>query len=612
MQLLIQHSFQRSSLLIGLVLVGTTGVAVGQGYPAPVTFSIDGHGPTISVLDSFSATAITEGDLLTPSTGPGPGPNLPILSISTPPGIRLSGGGGAVPGLGLSAHAGCVGHAPGVNCPVELDALSFGLDHNLPQMLQRPGTFLFSVDPYAVGAGLTIAPDVGSEGALGQQEGAADIFGGKCQPVIAPLPNNAPPMDNVGVYDGNGQPNGAGIAYPGFGLVEPNPPSNPPDPGDNIDAFDMATDPSGGANAFPVYYSLDAAFADPINGLPLSGSANAQGFSGADVLVTASVTSFPSLFASAASLGLDLAGAGTDDLDAIALSENGTGVFEPSLDVYDWATGAAPRDMLLFSVRRGSAVIGRPDSRFGTPIEEGDILTTPLPASLGGTSPFPSIFIAAETLGLITVRSGGAALFGDELNAMDTALLAGDDCNGNCVPDSIDIKNGLLTDSNPMDGVADECQDGGGGIDCFCSAGAACNNGSADARGCGNSTGYGARLMASGSPSVINDDLELIMTPLPPNQFGIFFMGTGTVSAPFGDGLRCVGGNTFRYPIINSNLPGTSTFNSVVGHSGSNFGTPGQIVGGATWHFQGWFRDPHGPCGSAFNLTNRLSVTFQP
>ena len=42
---------------------------------------------------------------------------------------------------------------------------------------------------------------------------------------------------------------------------------------------------------------------------------------------------------------------------------------------------------------------------------------------------------------------------------------------------------------------------------------------------------------------------------------------------------------------------------------------PGQgagIVAGATVHFQGWYRDPAGPCGSGFNLTNGYSVVFVP
>ena len=36
----------------------------------------------------------------------------------------------------------------------------------------------------------------------------------------------------------------------------------------------------------------------------------------------------------------------------------------------------------------------------------------------------------------------------------------------------------------------------------------------------------------------------------------------------------------------------------------------GHIVPGATWNFQGWYRDPAGPCGTGFNLTNGTSITF--
>jgi hypothetical protein len=97
-------------------------------------------------------------------------------------------------------------------------------------------------------------------------------------------------------------------------------------------------------------------------------------------------------------------GPNTDDLDALIFEDvNGDLLCTPGVDV------------LLFSVRRGSAVIGAIDSCFGIPIEEGDILTFPAVAGLP-----PCIFIAAENLGLATARSGTAVLpTGDELDALD-------------------------------------------------------------------------------------------------------------------------------------------------------------------------------------------------
>jgi hypothetical protein len=40
---------------------------------------------------------------------------------------------------------------------------------------------------------------------------------------------------------------------------------------------------------------------------------------------------------------------------------------------------------------------------------------------------------------------------------------------------------------------------------------------------------------------------------------------------------------------------------------------PGVRVGfppGQTRYFQGWYRNPGGPCGTGFNLTNGLGITF--
>ena len=140
-----------------------------------------------------------------------------------------------------------------------------------------------------------------------------------------------------------------------------------------------------------------------------------------------------------------------------------------------------------------------------------------------------------------------------------------------------------------------------------------CGNEATSAGGCLNSTGAGAVLCAGGSPSISADDLTLSMSSVPENQFGIFFSGDTVIGPlPFGDGFRCAGGNVFRFPILNSGATGTITFGSVVGFSNSSFGAVGQITTGSTWNYQGWYRDPAGPCSSSFNLTNALAITYAP
>ena len=141
---------------------------------------------------------------------------------------------------------------------------------------------------------------------------------------------------------------------------------------------------------------------------------------------------------------------------------------------------------------------------------------------------------------------------------------------------------------------------------CFCVTGAPCGNVFATA-GCRNSTGSGALLTGSGTSSVFADNLVLTISGMPTFQFGVLFMGSTMVGPlPFGDGLRCAGGIVSRFPVKNSGASGSFSYG------------PGLIGGGApilplsTWNFQGWYRDPAGPCGSGFNTSNALSVVFTP
>ncbi len=182
------------------------------------------------------------------------------------------------------------------------------------------------------------------------------------------------------------------------------------------------------------------------------------------------------------------------------------------------------------------------------------------------------------------------------------------DCNGNGIPDECDISSGTSIDADG-DGVPDECEV----VEtpyCFCTVGV-CANPDAGA-GCRNSTGAGALFATTGTSSVTADDLLLTMSPLAPNQFGLFYMGTTTPSIPFGDGFRCVGGSIFRYPVQNSGAGGSITFGPIVGWANTHFAAIGHISSGDTWNFQGWYRDPAGPCGGAFNLSNASAVTFTP
>ncbi len=592
-------SLQSSQL--GLVLSAM--LMLGTQAPAfQLTYSVNYKGPIISQLATGGGNLpITEADVLTL------GPLGADFGPLPPPAVALDGG-----QLGIALYVVCQGHPAGVACGVEVDSLSQGWDTQATNLAMPAGTRLwFSVDEWAVGEPLLWPePNILSEGGL-VGDSSADIFV-EYTLGIGPLPPSAPAGLHVGVFDGNGMPSATplGNVYPGTGLIEPNLPSpGLPNSGDDIDSLDI-----GALLGFPTsgyYLSMDSAFLDPLEGVANSGSAALAGFSGADVLLVPAPGAGLTVFAPAALLGLDLSGIpDSDDLDALILSENGNMIFEPSQVPYDWLTGST--DMLLFSVRRGSAVIGSPDSIFGVPIEEGDVLTTPLSPLMGGVSPFPGIFYAAESLGLRTARTHGVA-FGDDLNAMDIAAAACFDCNHNGVEDAIDISTGASSDTN-NNGIPDECEK----IKEYCacpSASAPCGNGDS-AAGCSNSTGAGSHLYFMGTNSILADDLVLVADSLPASQPGILYMGANQLAVPFGDGLRCVGAGasgTFRYAVQFSGTGGVVTYGpGLASLSCASFPALGCLTAGSTWNFQFWYRDPIGPCGNAFNLSNGLEVEFVP
>jgi hypothetical protein len=581
---------------LAVVVVAALAPSVAAQANRRITFGIQWHGPTVGQPSSSPGTPITEGDLLLPALGD------PAFGPLPRPQIFLNAG-----QLGITRYSTCVGHQGGTPCGIEVDALSFGTDAQF-RCDQPSARLFFSVDEQAVGSpSSTLVPSVRSEAAAGVWDVAADVFVPLTLPP-GPLPPHAVPSESVGTIDGNGLVSGSGSHYRGLGLVEPNPPGLPPDPGDNLDSLVMS--PLPGPNG-KVYFSLDASFVDPVLGIPNSGSAAAAGVPPAAVLVKQLSGGGFTIYATPNQLGLDFFGAGTDDLDALILSENGDGVFEPSQTPCDWVAPlhglVGPTDMLLFSVRRGSAVVGMPDSIFGLPIEPGDLLTTP---KAGGLSPFPGIYVAAEDLGLATTRTDGVTT-GDELDAASTSPDPWYDCNHNGVEDSVDIATGASADAN-HNGIPDECEQSTTGY-CFCTAGLGpCGNDDASA-GCANSTGSGAALGSSGTTSFDTDDLVLSATGMPTNKLGVWLLSHNQAQATLGDGLRCVGSPFHRFGTFNTGATGSGTKGpGIIASSCATLPASYCIVEGSTWNFQTWYRNLTGPCGHGSNLTNGVQVVFTP
>jgi hypothetical protein len=156
-------------------------------------------------------------------------------------------------------------------------------------------------------------------------------------------------------------------------------------------------------------------------------------------------------------------------------------------------------------------------------------------------------------------------------------------------------------------------------IYCECTAASSpCGNHASSAlpAGCTNSTGQRAFLGPIGSLSVGTDDLVLSAFNLPSGARTMLLMGGGAKHLPIGDGLLCVSGGAkglFHFPMEYAGPTGAvASGPGLAKLSQASLPGPGWIQAGDTWHFQRWYRDPAGPCGSGFNLTNGLALTFVP
>jgi photosystem II stability/assembly factor-like uncharacterized protein len=167
----------------------------------------------------------------------------------------------------------------------------------------------------------------------------------------------------------------------------------------------------------------------------------------------------------------------------------------------------------------------------------------------------------------------------------------------------------LMRNASPTAIGTTECSGDGSNTAC------PCGNAGGALRGCANSVVLsGARLTASGTPSIAADSLTLRASGVPDGP-GMFVQGSalqlGGMGTPFGDGLLCVGGTIRRlgveFAAANSSaFPGPTT--PVPVH------VAGLGAAGDSLHYQVWYRDAAPSyCSSAlFNLTNATRVTWIP
>ncbi len=158
--------------------------------------------------------------------------------------------------------------------------------------------------------------------------------------------------------------------------------------------------------------------------------------------------------------------------------------------------------------------------------------------------------------------------------------------------------------------VAPFCSGDGSATACPCG-----NVGNAGS-GCENSLGTGGGLLAfGGTPSVSGDTFELDGSGMSATGSVLYFQGTVAVNdaqgAPFGDGLRCVGGQVIRLA-LRQNSGGASAYGAPLGD------TPISVKGaipasGGTRFYQAWYRNAGAFCTpSNFNLTNGIAATWVP
>ena len=223
-----------------------------------------------------------------------------------------------------------------------------------------------------------------------------------------------------------------------------------------------------------------------------------------------------------------------------------------------------------------------------------------------------SFYSNGVNVGTVFGSSPAGAPAGDWLIGAFRTVVAPSECFDGAI-DDIQIYSGTLSDADMASLFAAPGSTLGGGTT-FCAGDGSgtlcpCGNPGTSGSGCRNSSGVGASIGTQGLASATSQTLVLTATGLPSNQLGIFFQGNnslnGGLGVQFGDGLRCVGGAARRLQIVTTDFSGaTQTSVDVASHGG--------VLAGDLKRYQLWYSDPGSLCGSLFNLSNAVELSWQP
>jgi hypothetical protein len=172
-----------------------------------------------------------------------------------------------------------------------------------------------------------------------------------------------------------------------------------------------------------------------------------------------------------------------------------------------------------------------------------------------------------------------------------------------------DSLQALEIEGQPLGTGTPVCFGDGSGAPCGCG-----NEVAGTAGGCQNGLGATGVLTASGTASVTADTMSLTCTGVRA-QPGLFFQGDNTIGggsgSTFGDGIRCCGQNVVRIQVVVPSAPEPAT--AQMTETATTNGPAGTVQPGDKKCYQYWYRDPAlSPCGSNFNLSNAVSITWQP